>query len=188
MEEETFDVKAVISEIIENQKKLAEDIAEIKASIMDELINPIKDEYSKMQYDNALSDFRCKHAEKLEPFNGKLKALEGDDFDIVKKAFDDFSSRTDGMEEDDYVEKLCGKVSEQLEAIGKAFGVEPEKIEKVEIETKDGETQEVQVDEQEAEQEAEEQQEAKAEAETEAEETDEDNYKKWEDIYKKEVK
>lgn len=128
-----------IKEIIEYQKHLANEITEIKTSIMDELINPIKDEYEKMEYDNALSDWRCKYAEKLEGFDGKLKALEGDDFDIIKKSFDDFNERTDGMEPDEYVDKLAESINEQLTAIGEAFGIEPEKIEEVKVETEDGE-------------------------------------------------
>lgn len=128
-----------IKEIIEYQKHLANEITEIKTAIMDDLINPIKDEYEKMEYDNALSDWRCKYAEKLEGFDGKLKALEGEDFDIMKKSFDDFNERTDGMEPDEYVEKLAESITEQLNTIGEAFGVEPEKIEEVKIETEDGE-------------------------------------------------
>ena len=128
-----------IKEIIEYQKHLAEEITEIKTSIMDDLINPIKDEYQKMEYDNALSDWRCKYGEKLGGFDAKLKVLEGDDFDIVKKSFDDFNEREDGMEADEYIEKLTESVNEQLNTIGAAFGVEPENIEEVKIETKDGE-------------------------------------------------
>ena len=77
-------LKQALSEVVEYTKHLAEEITEIKVQIMDNLINPIKDEYEKMEHDNALSDFRCKHAEKLEGFNDKLKAIEGEDFDIVE--------------------------------------------------------------------------------------------------------
>lgn len=139
MENENFDVRAAIQEIIEYQKHLAEEITEIKTSIMEELINPIKDEYGKMQYENALSDFRCKYAEKLEPFGDKLKAIEGEDFDIIKKTFDDFNEDNKGYEEAEYVEELAKSIQNQLDTISKAFGVEPEKIEEVKIETEDGE-------------------------------------------------
>lgn len=131
--------KQAISEIIEYQKHLANEITEIKTAIMDELINPIKDEYAQFEHDTALSDFRCKYAEKLDGFNDKLKTLEGEDFDIVEKAFDDFNARTDGMGEDEYVEKLASHIQEQLNKIGEAFGVKPEEIEEVKVETSDGE-------------------------------------------------
>lgn len=140
MEEKDFDVQEALKEIIEYVGHLANEITEIKTSIMDNLISPINEEYDKMQYENALSDFRCKYAEKLEPMSDKLKAIESDDeFDVVKKAFDGFMNRTDGMEQDTYVEKFAEKVQSQIDAIGKAFGVEPEKIEEVKIETEDGE-------------------------------------------------
>lgn len=133
--------KQAISEIIEYQKHLANEITEIKTAIMDELINPIKDEYNKFEHDTALSDFRCKYAEKLEGFNDKLKALEGEDFDIVEKAFDDFNAREDDMPEDEYVEKLAEHVQEQLDEIASAFGIEKEDIEEVKVETSDGEVE-----------------------------------------------
>lgn len=135
-----FDVQAALKEIIEYVGHLANEITEIKTSIMDNLISPIQKEYEDMTYNNALSDFRCKYAEKLEPMSDKLKAIEADDgFDVVKKAFDGFMNRTDGMEQDTYVDRFVEKVQGQIDAIGKAFGVEPEKIEEVKIETEDGE-------------------------------------------------
>lgn len=133
--------KQAISEIIEYQKHLANEITEIKTAIMDELINPIKDEYNKFEHDTALSDFRCKYAERLDGFNDKLKALEGEDFDIVEKAFDDFNAREDDMPEDEYVEKLAEHVQEQLDEIASAFGIEKEDIEEVKVETSEGEVE-----------------------------------------------
>jgi hypothetical protein len=139
MENENFDIVAAVKQLVEDYGHLANEIAEVKASIYDNLLNPIKEEFDHMQYEDALSDFRCKHAEKLEPFNDKLKALEKDDsFDIVKKAFDDFSGRKDGMEEDVYVDKLASKIQEQLDDIAGIFGVKPEEIEEVKVETDEG--------------------------------------------------
>ena len=148
MENENIDVieqiKQAIEGIIEYQKHLAEEITEIKTDILDNLINPINQEFEQMQYDTALSDFRCKYAEKLDGFSDKVKAVEHDpDFDIVKKAFDGFRSRDDGMDEDEYVDKFVSGVQLQLDEIGKAFGIEPENIESVTVETKDGETKEI---------------------------------------------
>ena len=202
---EDFDLKKAVEELIEYTKHLAEEITEIKASIMDELINPIKGEYEQMKYDNALSDWKCKYGEKLEKMNDKLKAIEGEDFDIIKKSFDDFNDREDGMEADEYVEQLSSKLQEQLDAIGKAFGVEPEKIEEVKIETEDGEVKADVEDGQVTDVEKEQQVEAEAEPEVETKEetttdepkedrpanatdtpdNEEENYKYWEEQLKK---
>lgn len=146
MNEENFDIVQAVKDLVEYVGHLANEITEIKVSIMDDLINPIKDEYEQMQYDNALSDWRCKFAEKLEPFNDKLKAIEGEDFDVVKKSFDDFTEDNKGLSDEEYVEALAEKVQNELDVIGKAFGVEPEKIEEVKIETKDGEEVEAEVE------------------------------------------
>ena len=152
MENENIDVieqlKTAIADIIEYQKHLAEEITSIKTDLMDNLINPIKGEFEKYQHDEALSDFRCKYAEKLDGFNDKLRIMEHNpDFDIVEKAFDGYQERTDGMGEDEYVEKLAEHIQEQLDEIGRAYGVEPEKIEEVKVETTDGEEIKAEVEE-----------------------------------------
>lgn len=140
MEEQNFDIVAAVKQLVEDYGHLANEIAEVKASIYDNLINPIKADFEQMQHDNALSDFRCKYAEKLEPFSDKLKKLEkDDDFDVVEKAFDDFSARTDGMEEAEFVDKFVDNIQSQLNDIAAVFGVEPEKIEEIKVETEDGE-------------------------------------------------
>lgn len=139
MNEENFDIVAAVKQLVEDYGHLANEIAEVKQSIYDNLINPVKEEFEQMQYENQLSDFRCKYAEKLEPFSDKLKKLEHDeDFDVVKNAFDDFSNRTDGMPEEEYVDKLAASIQSQLDEIASVFGVEPEKIEEVKVETTEG--------------------------------------------------
>lgn len=148
MEENTtnFDVQAALKEIVEYVHHLADEIAEVKTSVLDELINPIKDEYNQMQYDNALSDFRCKYAEKLDGFNDRLKSIEGNDFDVVKKTFDDFMEDNKGYEMDEYVDEKANKIQEQLDIISKAFGFEPEEVKEVTVETKDGEETKAEVE------------------------------------------
>lgn len=140
MDEQNFDIVAAVKQLVEDYGHLANEIAEVKASIYDNLINPIKADFEQMQHDNALSDFRCKYAEKLEPLSDKLKKLEkDDDFDVVEKAFDDFSARTDGMEEAEFVDKFVDNIQSQLNDIAAVFGVEPEKIEEIKVETEEGE-------------------------------------------------
>lgn len=70
-------------------------------------------------------DFKSKYGEQLSSFNEKLKAIEGDDFDLTEKAFNDFEAITDDDENKDsdkYVAELIAKVQSQLEKISKAFG------------------------------------------------------------------
>lgn len=185
-------VEEVVKNIVATQSEMMEEIAEIKKLVMDEIINPIKSEYEKMEYDNALSDFRCKYAEKLDGFTDKLKAIEGDDFDIAKQVFDDFKADSLDLSEEEYVDKVVEKVENQLESIANAFGVKPEDVESVTVEVvEDGKEVEktVEVDNKEkpGEPEKPEKPEKPGEPE-EAEEAEEGSEEYWQEIYDKEVK
>lgn len=91
-------------------------------------------------------EFKSKYGEKLSSFNEKLKAIEGDDFDLTEKAFNDFEAITDdeNKDSDKYVAELIAKVQSQLEKISKAFGGGNIEVE-AKDEDKDGKVSEVTV-------------------------------------------
>ena len=92
-------------------------------------------------------DFKSKYGEKLSSFNEKLKAIEGDDFDLTEKAFNDFEAITDEdkKDSDKYVAELIAKVQSQLEKISKAFGGGNVEVE-AKDEDKDGKVSEITVE------------------------------------------
>lgn len=92
-------------------------------------------------------DFKSKYGEKLSSFNEKLKAIEGDDFDLTEKAFNDFEAITDdkNKDSDKYVAELIAKVQSQLEKISKAFGGGNIEVE-AKDEDKDGKVSEITVE------------------------------------------
>ena len=92
-------------------------------------------------------DFKSKYGEKLSSFNEKLKAIEGDDFDLTEKAFNDFEALTDdeNKDSDKYVAELIAKVQSQLEKISKAFGGGNIEVE-AKDEDKDGKVSEITVE------------------------------------------
>lgn len=92
-------------------------------------------------------DFKSKYGEQLSSFNEKLKAIEGDDFDLTEKAFNDFEAITDdeNKDSDKYVAELIAKVQSQLEKISKAFGGGNIEVE-AKDEDKDGKVSEVTVE------------------------------------------
>lgn len=92
-------------------------------------------------------DFKSKYGEKLSSFNDKLKAIEGDDFDLTEKAFNDFEAITDdeNKDSDKYVAELIAKVQNQLEKISKAFGGGNIEVE-AKDEDKDGKVSEITVE------------------------------------------
>lgn len=92
-------------------------------------------------------EFKSKYGEKLSSFNDKLKAIEGDDFDLTEKAFNDFEAITDdeNKDSDKYVAELIAKVQSQLEKISKAFGGGNIEVE-AKDEDKDGKVSEITVE------------------------------------------
>lgn len=92
-------------------------------------------------------EFKSKYGEKLSSFNEKLKAIEGDDFDLTEKAFNDFEAITDdeNKDSDKYVAELIAKVQSQLEKISKAFGGGNIEVE-AKDEDKDGKVSEITVE------------------------------------------
>lgn len=92
-------------------------------------------------------EFKSKYGEQLSSFNEKLKAIEGDDFDLTEKAFNDFEAITDdeNKDSDKYVAELIAKVQSQLEKISKAFGGGNIEVE-AKDEDKDGKVSEITVE------------------------------------------
>lgn len=116
--------------------------------IFDEVINPAKAEMEKQIYDAGLEDFTNKYGEKLNGYNDKLRPIEGEDFDIMKQAYDGYNS-IEGEKPDEamYVDELVKVVDKQLDSIRAAIGA-PANAEVAVKQDEDGKTT-VEVDDQE---------------------------------------
>lgn len=91
--------------------------------IFDEVINPAKAEMEQQIYNAGLDDFTNKYGEKLNGYNDKLRPIEGEDFDIMKQAYDGYNS-IEGEKPDEamYVDELVKVVDKQLDDIRAAIG------------------------------------------------------------------
>lgn len=124
---------------------------EVEKLLFDEVINPAKEAMEKSIYDSGLEDFASKYGEKLEGYNEKLRPIEGQDFDIMKEAYDGYneykrskqSEQSEDIDEAAYVDELVKIVDNQLDDIRSALGV-PEDAQ-VAVVNEDGETK-VEVD------------------------------------------
>lgn len=104
----------------------------LEDTLYNKVLNPaaqLQAEYERGQRHDA---FMGKHGESLRAFNDKLKAIEGDDFDLAENTFNDYDASDHSINEDEYVAALIAKVQSQIDKISKAFGGG-----NVEIETKD---------------------------------------------------
>lgn len=91
--------------------------------IFDEVINPAKAEMEKQIYDAGLEDFSSRYSDKLGGYNDKLRPIEGEDFDIMKQAYDGYNS-IEGEKPDEamYIDELVKVVDKQLDDIRQAIG------------------------------------------------------------------
>ena len=122
----------------ENDKQ----INELRTTVYDEIINPANEYIEEMDRNDRFDQFNEKHGEKLKPFNEELSAIEGDDFDMVRTAFDAYDNYEgeDKMGEDEYVDALVEQVGQKLADIKEKLGI-PADTEVAVQETEDGDVE-----------------------------------------------
>lgn len=122
MEEKTFDAEAVMNAIAALTSKideLAQKHEEMESVLYDGIIGQANQAKADEEYNNALSDFRCKYAEKLGPFEKVVGAIEGSD--VFKKAFDEYNDGEYTISPDEYVDGLVESLSKQLDEVKAAI-------------------------------------------------------------------
>lgn len=87
-----------------------------------EILEPCQALNEEYEHNVRKNAFLEKHGEKLSAFNDKLKAIEGDDFDLASNTFEEYDKSDKSIAEDDYVAALIAKVQDQLLKISNAFG------------------------------------------------------------------
>lgn len=101
--------------------ELSERVDQLDSVLFDGLIGPMNDQIAEDEYNEALSDFRCKFGEKLDKYDALAKEIEGDDeFDSVKKAFDTYNENEDinsKMSPAEYVDRVAEGFAEKAKAI-----------------------------------------------------------------------
>lgn len=104
-------------------KAAVEKVDGLNHLIFDEVINPAREAMDQSIYETGLNDFGNRYKDKLASYNEKLRPIEGEDFDIVKQAYDGYNS-IEGEKPDEamYVDELIKVVDKQLEDIRSAIG------------------------------------------------------------------
>ena len=111
----------------------------LSSTMVDEIISPAKEALDQYNYDTGLNAFTEKYGSKFDGYNDKLRPIEGEDFDVVKKAYDEYNAfEGEKPEEGVYVEELIKQIDSQLEAIRESLGVSSDS--KIEVKNEDGET------------------------------------------------
>lgn len=145
--EEKFN--AFSEEIGHVREELQTRIESLEDTVINGIITPAHEAAEKAAYDRDLEDFKGRYSEKIDPYLDKIKAVEGDDFDIYKTAFDGYKEYKDAngenaLEEDGYIDEMLAGITEQLAKVKELINADEVKAEvdedgNVEIKA-DGET------------------------------------------------
>lgn len=119
-------IKAIEEKVDEGIAEADKRINELHKVVYDEIINPANEYIGKMDREARFDDFNEKYGERLGSLNDELSAIEGDDYDIVRDAFDQYDSyEGDKPDEDEFVNALVEAVGNQLSQIKEKLGIAP---------------------------------------------------------------
>ena len=130
-------------ELVNEIKALRQELDELKSIVQDDIIGPVEKDWNDKKYGEALTAWKNKYGEKLSPYEEKLKATEGDDFDIWKTTYDEWNATED--DPDEWVDVLIEEIDKSLEPLAKVFGVPKEDLNAT-VEIENGEVADIQAD------------------------------------------
>lgn len=170
-------------ELIAEVQALRAELTELKDLVHKGILEPIEKDYNDKKYKEATDMWTERYKDKLAPYVDRLKATEGDDFDLMKASYDSWNE-TDA-DSDEFVDALIKNIEDSLAPLAKAFGTSVEDL-NAEVKIENGEVTDVVADtepeegEEKAEEEGEEEktEEEKAEEPTEEELSEEEQFQK----------
>lgn len=121
-------LKGETDELREMYKTQSDRVAELETILFEKIIKPTM----AAENEKAYEEFHAKYGEKLDPYNEKLRAVEGnDDVDLSREAFNGFKEYvapegTTPYSEEEYVDALISQVDEQIENIKAKLGLSEE--------------------------------------------------------------
>lgn len=130
-------------ELLAEIQSLKTELAELKDLVHNGIVGPIEKDYNDRKYKEATDIWREHFKDKLSPYEARLKATEGDDFDLFNASYDAWNE-TDA-DPDEWVELLIQSIEENLAPLAAAFGVPQEDL-NADIKIKDGEITDVVAD------------------------------------------
>lgn len=130
-------------EILAEIQSLKAELTELKDLVHKGIIEPIEKDYNDKKYKEATDIWREHFKDKLSPYEARLKATEGDDFDLYNASYDAWNE-TDA-DPDEWVELLIKSIEENLAPLAAAFGVPQEDLNAT-VEIENGEVADVVAD------------------------------------------
>lgn len=124
------------------QEELEKMVLEMKDKL-DNILNTVNESEKKYQHDVGVKGFTERNGEALGKYVDKLKKLNGDDFDLLSSAYDEYNNSFSDIEESTYVAQLVSEIENKISKLREALGEDEVEIEsddeKTEVKTHDTE-------------------------------------------------
>ena len=132
-----------IEELLKEIQTLKAELSELKDLVHKGIIEPIEKDYNDRKYKEATDMWRERYKDKLSPYEDRLRATEGDDFDLFNASYDAWNETE--TDPDEWVELLIKSIDESLAPLAKAFGVPQEDLNAT-VEIENGEVSDIVAD------------------------------------------
>ena len=103
------------------QTELESMVLEMKDKL-DNILNTVAESEKKYQHDVGVKGFTERNGEALGKYVDKLKKLNGEDFDLMSSAYDEYNNTFSDIEESTYVAQLVSEIDNKIAKLKEALG------------------------------------------------------------------
>ena len=103
------------------QTELESMVLEMKDKL-DNILNTVAESEKKYQHDVGVKGFTERNGEALGKYVEKLKKLNGEDFDLMSSAYDEYNNTFSDIEESTYVAQLVSEIDNKIAKLKEALG------------------------------------------------------------------
>ena len=89
---------------------------------LDNILNTVAESEKKYQHDVGVKGFTERNGKALGKYVEKLKKLNGEDFDLMESAFDEYNNTFSDIEESTYVAQLVSEIDNKIAKLKEALG------------------------------------------------------------------
>lgn len=134
------EIDALKADLEASKEALTEKTDVLEDALFNQIIRPANEYIEETNKNARFDEFNEKYGDRFAEFVEPLKAFEGDDYDIVRSAFDQYDDyEGEKTDVDTYVETLVEELHNKLQSLKKGLGI-PEDTEIAVEETPEGET------------------------------------------------
>ena len=124
---------SLTNEINEYRKSFDEKIGGLEKTVYEDILEPAKAAIAEQEKDERYAEFEGRYGEKFAPLMDDVKKIEGEDYNLLRNAFDEYDAMEEKPDEGEYVNKVFDKVMNQINDIREKYGAE-----KLEVKVEEG--------------------------------------------------